>query len=1102
MDFLADTKRYALKEGDSITDIAEAEGVTVKEVAFCNWGSDDDAIVGRALFEEVGCRIFTEDWQDYRFTGDESERGSGEILIPERVLKKNAVMNQSYSFSLRTPRPARAVSIVKLDKWFAPGQESCDIKWAVEGEKHQLGKLDLEVYGSHYCYREEMPGDDPSLSTTAGLPRMVEFEAPVPLFSKHYAGLKPKASKPFEWDGKVAPPKDAKEGVLATDSVVNVAFSPYTLLLRHYVDSSDAQAMLQLEGFWPRWQESDSGREVDSDSLVIRWKISGCENLDGGQLIIVDRSDKPVFRKALNAKSEEKIKSGDHSFAWDGILDDGNPLSEEEMPYRVQLQLHTHKTEAKGLALAAFHTEVRLFAEPHATNDEQGDDQGDEPNFPNNAMDLTFDYRFGGVSGRADIVRWGQYKLAMAGYHPGPIDGELGDSTKTALREFQRSVPLKVGPIFKRLPISETFDQDTCAALDAIPVEARPLFADGNDERRSISSEDAAFFFGNPNEKLILWIDDRNYYTDSWSDDIDDSTPQFLKKHRRKLDAGDALRLQYDRESIARPWIQLRAEPYLAKKDSKLKGIASQRKAKKEVGQQALGPLRVNWNVRDLKADHDGIDIEHPGYLLSEVRSKKFMEEIARKHSDEQDGVGYHNCPESLGGLRPTNEAGETDVSAYYRLCFSSGGKVRIAPDDQQKTMYSFLSSSLAKDGEEEQPSTAIGQGRAWFRPSIIAGDGYRIFAEINFDDFNDDEHTFPNQETLRRRYPDPPRAVSAGLRLWRRAAYRGHLQWSSEPANRALAQDGATYYKGAFIHFERSQGELGESETPGPDQVFNQADYADLVGRHVTDPHFSSLPAVFDEGWMWPFIHAPQYGLKASGPNVTLENAWEAILKPARDKVIRQLEEPLAVALLEGWERRYGALRGNIIGVVDYGPTVVLEELFCSRCLTSRVDVVGSEPDATPPLAGERCGLDGCNTGPMLRYDPPRQDKSLITRSSVAFGCGWVWLSREYGAETLAHEVGHTRHLEHSPSFPGELLEEVAGAKPDQHDHQPSAYAGSFALSRKNACWDRRCVMSYAEGAQFFCGPCLLKMRGWAVEGLSDLVAADISHPVTEQDI
>ena len=87
--------------------------------------------------------------------------------------------------------------------------------------------------------------------------------------------------------------------------------------------------------------------------------------------------------------------------------------------------------------------------------------------------------------------------------------------------------------------------------------------------------------------------------------------------------------------------------------------------------------------------------------------------------------------------------------------------------------------------------------------------------------------------------------------------------------------------------------------------------------------------------------------------------------------------------------------------------------------------------------------------------------------------------------AETWAHEFAHHRHLEHAENTGGKKNRKM-------HDSKRNRVSGDFPGAdpplRKQ--WDRVCVMGYVlrnppKDLKYFCGKCMLKLRGWAVESM-----------------
>jgi hypothetical protein len=252
-----------------------------------------------------------------------------------------------------------------------------------------------------------------------------------------------------------------------------------------------------------------------------------------------------VFRHGLQ---KAKLSEGDQSFTWDGKLLDGTNLKPTEMPYRVQIQGHTGLNEKQGLALAAMHTEVRVFVDPLT---------GQNPNEPfkdPNSLELDLAPLVTKVPTQAgEVDKWVQHQLALGGFHPGPIDGNLARSeTKTAIAEFQRSFPVADAGGFKRLTPSGTKDADTELALTNLVKDTRPWFGDpGSRADVTTPATVKTQLNANGGTGLVVWVDDRHYYTEPAAGlpaNFD------LGNYRANMSVGDG-RVGYDADSITRPWL-------------------------------------------------------------------------------------------------------------------------------------------------------------------------------------------------------------------------------------------------------------------------------------------------------------------------------------------------------------------------------------------------------------------------------------------------------------------------------------------------------------------------------------------------------------------
>lgn len=149
-----------------------------------------------------------------------------------------------------------------------------------------------------------------------------------------------------------------------------------------------------------------------------------------------------------------------------------------------------------------------------------------------------------------------------------------------------------------------------------------------------------------------------------------------------------------------------------------------------------------------------------------------------------------------------------------------------------------------------------------------------------------------------------------------------------------------------------------------------------------------------------------------------------------------------------------------------------------CHKALAHRPGPVA--PDLVPQAG--KLSLGTPPPRPTKRLGPMRSFEGLSV-PAVGVVCGATWLFTSGEPIVWAHEMGHHRHMEHAANAPG--------AKDDQHDHEDNANiaVGGNTTERQ---WDLRCMMNgYATADHpgrehdFPCGKCVLKNRGWKVEGL-----------------
>jgi hypothetical protein len=163
-----------------------------------------------------------------------------------------------------------------------------------------------------------------------------------------------------------------------------------------------------------------------------------------------------------------------------------------------------------------------------------------------------------------------------------------------------------------------------------------------------------------------------------------------------------------------------------------------------------------------------------------------------------------------------------------------------------------------------------------------------------------------------------------------------------------------------------------------------------------------------------------------------------------------------------------------------------------CNVC--GRQDVVVETNAMAGNRAGTACGRV-CPRGGKMIADGGSRTPQDIQGPTASLGLpswggplGGLFLDTTEGPRTFwAHEIGHHKHLTHAADV-------IAVSDIPQHDQAANTVDGTVSSDARPKArqWDRDCIMSYVntetgnDGA-YFCGKCLLKLRGWKVEGLGD---------------
>jgi hypothetical protein len=1173
--------------------------ISVDEVTLFNWGTKEPKEVLRALIELVGCNEVNEGQPAKIKLNVARGPGGGKILLPKVWKKSGLAYEKVHKLVVKQQLPATAISITSLDKWFLPGDENCDIGYALEGLHDRALKVDATVYASNYAKATPTNDGEFVKYTFIDIPD-------TPIIKKSLSADAAQRSTGTEssWRGESEAPAGVLKPRAPATRYINAASSPYTVTLRYYKSDSQKKAMLRMSSFWPQWSGTGAGRAIVDDSLKFKWTLKNCPGGMQGQFQIFDKDGTIVWRQAL---TPAECGNGEHEHNWT----QGKPLiTEAKMPYRVQIQVHTNKDTSPGLGLAGMHTEVRLFTHPKIGT--YGADHEKEPQVLSFA--LASYYSFNGAAPAEDSAKGRKLRLAKAGYHPGPIeDGEAQAPYLQAIKEFQRDhvkPPALPNPP-ERLKADGTIDGPTKTVLATLAPGRRPLF--GDNARADLTADAAINTALNTHgavdgggtftpSQIVGWVDDRHNYTSAAAL----ASPNLLANMALEnyFEAPDPrtlgdIKQVKDQAAICRPWLPAEVGIPLMKKADSLQDAAPAVPAITDSMRNATGPIRVDWTFRDLPPEYN---VDTTQYRNTRVRSLKFLTTIIARVKSTHNGKDAWNCPANLGGIRDAN---------YHKLAFGIDGRDagltdeslmpwKALADDGVTTVCSVAHDDLGQDAARVY-APRLGKAGVYLRPSIIGGDGYQFRAQVSFRDLPSGA-THPNWKVLRDRYDGTrlPQAHTAGIRLWRKDSYRAHVQWAAGHHWGAYDTQSARFYEAGMIHFVRER--VGVT-TFRPSAIFagpgGLATYRTVVSGNVlggtgNNPklHHYRAPAemTLNDNYIWPWSGAPHLGVQDVPPaGTTLGGYSNAFLNQIRNDTWREFRRPLVFTLLSAIERDHGLLRGHFIGEYQHSPQYWLEMYYCSACATDQI--LMETTGAGGSGAGEACRIgacagtlessvnetyrcDQCNsqktvsitkalagtlcTTPCtgtLRQPTSISDwfKSTIGRQSVSTtytcdncartvtvaetpatrgnrdgsSCGLVcprggrmravpgtrtaqqitpnpnpyinlpswggplgglFLDTNNGPRTFwAHEIGHHKSLEHA----GDVIN---AAMTSQHDYQPNTVdavvqADARPKARK---WDRDCIMSYVNteagpDAAYFCGKCLLKLRGWKVEGLAN---------------
>ena len=662
------------------------------------------------------------------------------------------------------------------------------------------------------------------------------------------------------------------------------------------------------------------------------------------------------------------------------------------------------------------------------------------------------------------------------------MDGKFLRMSRRALREFQRSVPRNQTAPFLRLNPDGERNEETKEALKRTRDDTRvtrALFGDPENDRGDFSGDDAEERINEKDREIIVWVDDRQYYTGRFvtPNVIPANDPLYLNNYGGWYDAGDG-KVDLEAETIARPWIPLYAQAGLLKKGD---GLDVQEGTFNEAAQNAVGGLNFEWKFDDAGEDLSVLDTSDANYDTTLTRSRRWVETVVDEHKATRNGKEYTNCRSDFGGIRPQS------VSDYYRAPFGFG-ELSLRPwnalDDQHNRVISVLTHDDAGQNQDFLDEQSVGRAGVYLRLSRIAGDGYRFYSGISF---RDGDGKPENNAVLGRRYDVTPCAATANMRIWRKTSYRNYVGWVPAADNNWVNHRtrNTELYRPAYCHFVH---EGGTPRSFSPNDLITPDEFSNIVRRAVTEEPYSEYAPHIDNEYVWPYMNRTHLGIPRSNLNDDINMYIRDVISPIAEEVWDPISEELLHFLLSKVEGRQGLLKGHMVAEFLSSPRINFTEYECNSCGSTMIEVTNN---CTPAdlLENSTCTADGCN-GIM-------QGANFFTLNSLSFsalgyGLGASWNFVTPDAALWTHEIGHNKYLEHAQAWPGNAGS-PGGFNNDQHDSVLNPEPSLATEPGKDRCWDRCCIMSYGHDdinerqPQYFCGKCILKIRGWKIEDIEN---------------
>jgi outer membrane protein OmpA-like peptidoglycan-associated protein len=742
------------------------------------------------------------------------------------------------------------------------------------------------------------------------------------------------------------------------------------------------------------------------EKLVITYRLQGYAALDVTLKITSDHYPaNPIFEMKLDAGQKT---DGEHKFEWDGKttctdgpLKGGKYIHPLYAPYKVVLE--SVGPASNILEFKVLYGDLTLEKGPWIAD-------GSSPK-------------------EDEEIAWRRYQLNELGYFGGPFTNDEAETPfqKECLERAIRYYKCSNGEFLKQCLEDETIS----SAVDADPdnksiydyLDEKPdQFDDllkselkkGSSKRADYFKADTEFF--TKKDKTAKFL-----------------VPSFYYEKKSQFNAIGENRYDEDARRFNDPFIPILVKVRLLnKKDEKVEAP------------DAVGPAKIAWRVED--SDEQGmearykIDVRHDPAQPSDDKCRlKYMKDvqtwIAANAKFSNETALKKNCPGSIGG--------KTDLEKIF-LSYQP-----FALDKPDK-----LPRTEAYADATTQWKALVGKTGVNFSPSKIAGDSYRIIADLDFTNL-------PNAEDLKKWHKadasgrDACRAETGEVFIWREDSFTRIVRWPGLAIADLQLDQIRLYYEQCYI----------DMKVPGNDDfvditsVISNSEYQDLISvfqpknleaqltaitgaddaERITDDatpgsiKFLFIPIAKKFKLTRDCLYGRDVPAQEDLSGAHYESALQMLFYNRTDGFVYKVSRPMAKLVAQ--KLRPQVPRGHL--VVAFRPH-------------RAVDILknGSDPSQGYHKQGYRARFVSMGLADgIVTYDLGDGDRR-----------GFV----------VTHEFGHHNFMYHH--------EAASDTHPTHHDTT-----------------DHNCTMSYnngvtafAEGAYnpLFCGKCNLRLRGWKVTG------------------